>query len=230
MFMFFDSYYFILVIIPMLLGIWAQNKVSSTYKKYSRTACSNGFIGYQAARRILDKNGLQNIQIERVKGNLTDHYDPRTNVVRLSDGVYDSNSVAAIGVAAHECGHAIQYATGYIPMKIRGAIIPVTNFGSKLAVPLVLAGMILSWYPLAYIGLIGYALIALFQLITLPVEFDASNRAVVTLSDMNITEAEQEGVKKVLSAAAMTYVAALITAVTQLLHMITIIGRRNNRR
>lgn len=228
--MYFDSYYFVLVIIPMLLGIWAQNKVSSTYKKYSRTACSNGYTGCQAARRILDKNGLQNVQIERIAGNLTDHYDPRTNVVRLSEGVYDSGSVAAVGIAAHECGHAIQYQAGYIPMKIRGAIIPVTNFGSKLAVPLVLVGLLLSWYPLAYIGLIGYALIALFQLITLPVEFNASNRAVVMLSDMNITKAEQEGVKKVLSAAAMTYVAALISAVTQLLHMIMVINRGNNRR
>ena len=213
----------------MILGIWAQHKVSSTYQKYSRATCSNGCTGYQAARRILDQNGMQNVQIERVKGNLTDHYDPRTNIVRLSEGVYGSSSVAAVGVAAHECGHAIQYATGYVPMKIRGAIVPVTNFGSKLAVPLVLVGLLLSWYPLAYIGLIGYALIALFQLITLPVEFNASNRAVTALSDMNLTETERQGVKKVLSAAAMTYVAALISAVTQMLRMITIIGRKNKR-
>jgi len=227
--MFYDSYYLTLVIIPMILGIWAQHKVSSTYQKYSRAACSNGCTGYQAARRILDQNGLQNVQIERVKGDLTDHYDPRTNIVRLSEGVYGSSSVAAVGVAAHECGHAIQYATGYVPMKIRGAIVPVTNFGSKLAVPLVLVGLLLSWYPLAYIGLIGYALIALFQLITLPVEFNASKRAVTALSDMNLTETERQGVKKVLSAAAMTYVAALISAVTQMLRMITIIGRKNRR-
>jgi len=213
----------------MILGIWAQHKVSSTYQKYSRATCSNGCTGYQAARRILDQNGLQNVQIERVKGNLTDHYDPRTNIVRLSESVYGSSSVAAVGVAAHECGHAVQYATGYVPMKIRGAIVPVTNFGSKLAVPLVLVGLLLSWYPLAYIGLIGYALIALFQLITLPVEFNASNRAVTALSDMNLTETERQGVKKVLSAAAMTYVAALISAVTQMLRMITIIGRKNKR-
>jgi len=229
MFMFFDFYYFILVIIPMLIGIWAQNKVTSAYKRYSGIVCSNGYTGYRTARMILDKSGLQNVRIEKVKGNLTDHYDPHANVVRLSEGVYDSSSVAAIGVAAHECGHALQYATGYVPMKIRGTIIPVTNFGSRLAVPLILAGLLLSWYSLAYIGLIGYVLIALFQLVTLPVEFNASNRAVVTLSDMNITEAEQEGVKRVLNAAAMTYVAALISAVTQLLHMVTIIGRKNNR-
>lgn len=227
--MFYNSYNLTLVIIPMILGIWAQHKVSSAYQKYSRAACSNGCTGYQAARRILDQNGLQNVQIERVKGNLTDHYDPHTNIVRLSESVYGSSSVAAVGVAAHECGHAVQYATGYVPMKIRGAIVPVTNFGSKLAVPLVLVGLLLSWYPLAYIGLIGYALIALFQLITLPVEFNASNRAVTALSDMNLTETERQGVKKVLSAAAMTYVAALISAVTQMLRILTIIGRKNRR-
>jgi len=213
----------------MLIGVWAQHKVSATYKQYSNIACRNGCTGYQAARKILDEHGLQHVQIEEVKGNLTDHYDPRTNVVRLSEGVYSSSSVAAIGVAAHECGHAVQHATGYVPVKIRSAIVPITNFGSKLAVPLVLIGLLLSWYPLAYVGLIGYALIALFQLVTLPVEFNASNRAVAALSGLNLTEIEQDGVKKVLSAAAMTYVAALIAAVTQLMRMMAIIGRRNRR-
>ena len=228
--MFYNSYYFVLVIIPLLVGMWAQHKVNSTYQQYSRVTCGNGLTGRQAARRILDQNGLTNVQIEQVRGNLTDHYDPKNNVVRLSEGVYNSHSVAAVGVAAHECGHAVQYATGYVPMKIRGAIVPITNFGSKLAVALVLIGLLFSWYPLAWIGLIGYALIALFQLITLPVEFNASNRAIAVLSDMSMTEAEQRGVKKVLSAAAMTYVAALISAVTQLLHMITIVGGKNRRR
>lgn len=228
--MFYDSYYFGFVLIPLLIGIWAQHKVTSTYKKYSRIASGNGHTGYEAARSILDQNGLQHVQIERVKGNLTDHYDPRTNVIRLSEGVYGSSTVAAIGIAAHECGHAVQYATGYAPMKIRGAIIPITNFGSKMAVPMLLIGILFNWYPLAYAGLIGYVLIALFQLVTLPMEFNASNRAIAALSNMSITESDQRGVKKVLSAAAMTYVAALIAAVTQLLHMITIIGRRNNRR
>lgn len=227
--MFYNSNYFTLVIIPMLIGIWAQHRVSATYKQYSRIISRSGYTGYQAARKILDENGLQHVQVEEVKGSLTDHYDPRTNVVRLSENVYSSGSVAAIGVAAHECGHAVQHATGYIPIKIRTAIIPITNFGSKLAVPLVLIGLLLSWYPLAYIGLVGYALIALFQLATLPVEFNASNRAVAALSGMNLNAEEQSGVKKVLSAAAMTYVAALIAAVTQLLRMMAIIGRRNRR-
>ena len=228
--MFYNSYYFVLVIIPLLIGMWAQHKVNSTYKRYSNVACGNGLTGRQAARQILDQNGLRNVQIEQVRGNLTDHYDPKNNVVRLSEGVYNSHSVAAVGVAAHECGHAVQYATGYVPMKIRGAIVPITNFGSKLAVPLVLIGLLLNWYPLAWIGLIGYGLIALFQLVTLPVEFNASNRAVAALTNMNMTETEQQGVKKVLSAAAMTYVAALISAITQLLRMISSIGGRDRRR
>lgn len=228
--MYFDSYYLILVIVPLLAGMWAQQRVSSAYNKYSRIGCSNSCTGYQTARQILDANGLNNVQIECVKGNLTDHYDPRTNVVRLSEGVYGSTSVAAVGVAAHECGHAVQYASGYFPMKIRGAIVPVTNFGSKLAVPLVLVGLLLSWYPLAYIGLVGYALIALFQLITLPVEFNASNRAMATLTTMSFSEDEQRGVKKVLNAAAMTYVVALLSAVTQLLYMLSIVNRRGKRR
>lgn len=227
--MFYDSNYFILVLIPMIIGVWAQYRVSSAYKKYSNVPCANNCTGYQAARRILDENGLRNVPIERVKGNLTDHYDPRTNVVRLSEGVYSSNSVAAVGIAAHECGHAVQYAQGYVPMKIRAAIVPITNFGSKLAVPLVLVGLLLSWYPLAYIGLIGYALIAVFQLVTLPVEFNASSRALAALPGMNITEEEQKAVKKVLSATALTYVAALISSITQLLRMAAIIGRRNRR-
>ncbi len=227
--MFYDSNYLVFVIIPMLIGFWAQYKISVTYKQYSSIPCRNGYTGYQAARRILDENGLQNVRIERVKGSLTDHYDPRTNVVRLSEVVYSSSSVAAVGVAAHECGHAVQYAQGYTPMKIRGAIVPVANFGSKLAVPLVLIGLLLSWYPIAYVGLIGYALIALFQIITLPVEFNASNRAVAALSGMNITEEEQKGIKKVLSAAALTYVAAMIAAVTQMLRMALIVSRRDRR-
>lgn len=228
--MFYDSYYFVLIIIPLLIGIWAQYKVTSTYKHYSRVACGNGLTGRQAARQILDQNGLTNVQIEQVRGILTDHYDPKNNVVRLSEGVYNSHSIAAVGVAAHECGHAVQYATGYIPMIIRGAIVPITNFGSQLAVPLVLIGLLLGWYPLAWVGLIGYALIALFQLVTLPVEFNASNRAIAVLADMSMTQEEQQGVINVLSAAAMTYVAALISAVTQFLHMITIVGRGDRRR
>lgn len=228
--MFFNSNYFVLVIIPMIIGIWAQQRVASTYRKYSEAPCQSGYTGSRAARQILDQNGLQNVRIECINGELTDHYDPRAKVIRLSEGTYNSNSVAAVGVAAHECGHAIQYASGYVPIKIRGAIIPITNFGSKMAVPLILIGLLFSWYPLAYIGLIGYGLIALFQLVTLPVEFNASNRAVAVLPSMGLSESDMEGVKKVLGAAAMTYVAALISDVTQLLRMISIIGRGNRRR
>ena len=225
--MYFSSYYFLFIIIPLLFGAWAQYKVNSSYQMYSGVICSNGYTGYQAARYILDQNGLQHVRIERVKGNLTDHYDPRTNVVRLSEGVFDSASVSAVGIAAHECGHAVQHATGYFPLKIRNAVIPLTNFGSRMAVPLVLIGFLFSLYPLAYIGLIGYAIIALFQLITLPVEFNASTRAVGVLSGMNMTQSEQTGVKKVLTAAALTYVAALLSAITQFLYMFLMIsGRR----
>lgn len=227
--MYYNSSYFSLVIIPMLLGLWARHKVMATSRHYGKISCQSGYTGYQAARRILDEHGLDSVRIERVNGSLTDHFDPRTNIVRLSDGVFSSSSITAIGIAAHECGHAIQYATGYVPIKIRGAIIPITNLGSQLAVPLVLIGLLLSWYPLAYVGLIGYALIAMFQLVTLPVEFNASNRAVAVLSGMSLTEEEQRGVRKVLSAAAMTYVAALIAAITQLLRMMAIIGRRDRR-
>lgn len=228
--LYYDSYYILLILIPLLLGVWAQCQVSSVYNKYGREISVSGMTGFQAARRILDQNGLHSVKIERISGNLTDHYDPRSNTVRLSDGVYASNSIAAIGIAAHECGHAVQYATGYFPLKIRSAVVPVTNFGSKLAVPLVLIGLLFSWYPLAWLGLIGYVLIALFQLITLPVEFNASNRAMATLSGMRIPENEQRGVKKVLGAAALTYVAALVSAVTQLLYMMHIVGGRNRHR
>ena len=219
-------YYFILVIIPLLFGLYAQYKVSSAYKKYSEKGCSGGWTGEKAARMILDQNELYDVQIERVAGNLTDHYDPRSNMVRLSDGVYSSCSIAAVGIAAHECGHAIQHAKGYAPMKVRSAVVPVTNIGSKMAVPLVVIGLLLSWYPLAYIGLIGYALIAVFQLITLPVEFNASGRAVAALSEMNISEKEEKGIKAVLNAAAMTYVAALVAVLGQLLHLLRVINRR----
>ena len=228
--MYFDSYYLVLVVAPMIIGLWAQNKISSTYKKYSQLPLDRGSTGAEIARKILDKNKLSDVRIEKIQGSLTDHFDPKAGVIRLSRGVHDGNSVAAIGVAAHECGHALQYATDYAPIKIRSSLIPITNFGTKLAVPLVLVGMMVAWYPLVYVGLIGYALIAIFQLITLPVEFNASNRALVTLSSLNMTKSELQGAKKVLDAAAMTYVAALISAVTQLLHLLIRANRRNSRR
>ncbi|MDL2293356.1 zinc metallopeptidase [Ruminococcaceae bacterium OttesenSCG-928-D13] len=220
------GYYLWLVLVPLLLGIFAQSRVSSTFKRYSGQLSASGHTGASAARRILDDNGLQDVGIQQVRGELTDHYDPKANVVRLSESVYGSTSVAAIGVAAHECGHAVQQATGYFPMKIRSAIIPITNFGSKMAIPLLLVGVIFSLQPLVTIGLWGYLLIALFQLVTLPVEFNASTRAVKSLQGMGITSAEEQGVRQVLTAAAMTYVASLISAFTQFLRMFLIYGNR----
>jgi hypothetical protein len=223
---FYSSYDLALLIIPLLLGLWAQHKVTSAYQKYSRVAVAGGWTGFQAARRILDANDLHHVRIERIQGTMTDHFDPRQNVVRLSDGVYNTSSVAAVGIAAHECGHAVQYSERYVPMVIRGAIVPMTSFGTKLAVPLVMAGLLLNMMHLALIGLIGYFLIAVFQLVTLPVEFNASSRAVAALSGMHLSEAEEKGVRKVLGAAALTYVAALLTAIMQLMRMAAIVGRR----
>ncbi|MEF9865945.1 MAG: zinc metallopeptidase [Oscillospiraceae bacterium] len=223
-----DYYYFILVIPALIIAAYAQMKVSSTFNKYSRAATRSGLTGAGAARRILDMNGLQNVSIEHISGNLTDHYDPRTNTVRLSDNVYNSQSIAAVGVAAHETGHAVQHATGYIPLKARNAIIPITNFGSKLAMPLIILGMFFS-VTLIKVGIVLFATVVVFQLITLPVEFNASHRAVATLDSMGVVDdVEKSGVKKVLTAAALTYVAALLVSIAQLLRLVLIYGRRNN--
>ena len=229
--MYFDYTYLIFIVPAMLLALWAQTKVQSTFKKYSTVISARRMTGAEAARRILDANGLYNVKINRVAGNLTDHFDPRNNTVNLSEAVYDNPSVAAIGVAAHESGHAVQHAVGYSPMKLRAAIIPVTNIGSKLAIPLVLIGILFSIYQLAYIGCIFYATLALFQLVTLPVEFNASNRALEALENTGILGSEEiRGSKKVLSAAAMTYVAALATALAQLLRLIVMVNGRRGRR
>ena len=229
--MYFDYYYLILVLPAVILSLWAQTRVNSTFSKYSKKTSQTNMTGFDAARRILDANGLYNVKINRVAGNLTDHFDPRNNTVNLSDTVYDNPSVAAIGVAAHESGHAVQHAVGYSPMKLRAAIIPITNIGSRLAVPLVLIGILFSFYQLAYIGCIFYATLALFQLVTLPVEFNASNRALEALENTGILGIEEiKGSKKVLSAAAMTYVAALATALAQLLRLIVMVNGRRNRR
>lgn len=219
--------YLYLVIIPLLIGLYAQYKVQAAYRANSKLLMRKGWTGSQVARWILDQNGLQHVRIERVPGQLTDHYDPRSNRVRLSEGVHDANSLAAAGIAAHECGHAIQYAQNYLPVKIRAAIVPVTTIGSRLAVPLVLAGLLLRWYPLAVAGLVGYLLIAFFQLVTLPVELDASRRAMTALSGLGLNRAEKKGVKQVLRAAALTYVAALLAALTQLMRMMALVGNRN---
>ena len=226
--MFFDYYYLILVVPAMIFAMWAQGQVKTTFNAYSHVGTRSGMTGFEAARRILDANGLRHVSIERVAGNLTDHYDPRGNVIRLSDSVYASNSVAAIGVAAHEAGHAVQYAQGYALIKIRAAIIPVTQIGSTLAMPLVLLGALFSMGDLINIGLILFATVSVFQLVTLPVEFNASSRAVAALSmSGSITDTEITGVQKVLKAAALTYVAALAVSLANLMRMVMIFGNRN---
>ncbi len=224
----FDRYYFLLIVPAMLIALWAQMRVNGAFDRYSRVFSRRGITAAQVARDILDQNGLYNVQVERVPGRLTDHYDPRTNVVRLSDDVYSSTSIASIGVAAHEVGHAVQHSVDYTPLVVRSAIIPITNIGSRLSIPLILLGVIFSAQPLVEIGIIAFSLMVLFQLITLPVEFNASSRAIKTLeADGYLYEDEITGAKQVLSAAALTYVAALITAVAQLLRLILLFGRRD---
>ncbi|MGN0999022.1 MAG: zinc metallopeptidase [Faecousia sp.] len=232
----FDWTYVVLVLPCVILAMWASSHVNSTFKKYSKQLSCRRITGAQAAQRVLTSNGVSGVRIERVSGNLTDHYDPKTNVIRLSDGVYDSTSVAAIGVACHEAGHAVQYAQSYAPIKLRAAIIPVTNIGSKLAMPLILLGILFSFLGefsvvLVYLGIAAFGLSLVFQLVTLPVEFNASHRALVAIDDSNLlTEEEQRGARKTLSAAAMTYVAATAVALAQLLRLIVLFGGRGRSR
>ena len=232
----FDWTYVVLVLPCLILSLWASARVNSTFQKYSSAYSIRRITGAQAAQRVLAANGVGGVRIERVSGNLTDHFDPRTNVIRLSDGVYNSTSVAAIGVACHEAGHAVQYAYGYFPIKLRAAIIPLTNFGSKLAMPLILLGLLFSAfgnfsYTLVYVGIACFGLSLVFQLVTLPVEFNASRRAMEAIASGNLlTEDEQRGARKTLSAASMTYVAATATALAQLLRLLLIFGRRSGRR
>ena len=223
-----DIYYWILVIPAMLLSLWAQGRVSSTYRKYSQVRNQRGITGQQAAQMILQGAGIYDVSIQPVSGELTDHFDPRTNMVRLSDSVYNSSSVAAVGVAAHEVGHAIQYAQDYAPMRLRAAIIPATQIGSTLSYPLVLLGLFFGATPLMDLGILLFSLVVLFQLVTLPVEFNASRRALKTLESSYILDSDevrQSG--KVLTAAALTYVAALATALLNLMRLIAIRGRRD---
>lgn len=230
MFYGFDIYYVILVLPAILLSLWAQARVSSTFKKYQKQISQRRMTGYDAARRILDSNGLSHIKIEHIQGKLTDHYDPRNNIIRLSDGVYNSQSIAAMGVAAHEAGHAVQHSVGYMPIKLRNTVLPVANIGSHLSIPLAFLGFLLGVESLVSFGIILFGAVVLFQLVTLPVEFNASSRAVDTLfSSGLIAEDEKKGVKKVLGAAALTYVAAALTSLMNLLRLILIFGgRRNN--
>ena len=229
-YMFLDYWYFIFVIPPMLLAVWASYNVKFTYQKYSKVINRYGLTGAEAARKILDKNGLYNVRIERVAGDLTDHFDPKTNVVRLSSSVHDSTSVAAVGVAAHESGHAVQYAEGYTPMKIRGSLVGVANIGSSVGIYLAVIGIIASLPLLSYIGIGLFTAVVAFQLVTLPVEFNASRRAVTALEQGYLSDEELTGTKKVLRAAALTYVAALLSALGNLLRLIMLVnnGRRRD--
>ncbi len=228
MFFYYDYYYIILVLPAVFFAMWAQSRVTSTFKKYSSVRTSVSMTGYEAARRILDANGLRHVQIDRVSGNLTDHYDPRSNIIRLSDSVYGESTVAAIGVAAHEAGHAVQYAKEYAPIKLRAAIIPVSQIGSTLSFPLILLGLFLPAFEfLIPLGVLLFASVTVFQLITLPVEFDASKRAVEALEMGGaVSRDEIGGVKKVLNAAALTYVAALAVSLANLLRILLIVGGR----
>ena len=227
----------ILVLIPaMIFAFWAQMRVNSTFKKYAKIPSRRGLTGAEAARRVLDANGLRHITIERVHGHLTDHFDPTAGVIRLSDSTYASTSVAAIGVAAHEAGHAVQHAEGYVPIKVRSAIIPLTRFGSFLAMPLFLIGLLMGGgsylgYGIGTIfmvtGILFFSFSTLFQLVTLPTEFNASARAMKALEDGGLLTADElPAAKATLSAAAMTYVAALASSLASLLRLILIFNRR----
>ncbi len=235
--MFYIDWFYIILVLPFIvLSLVASARVNSSFKKYSEVFSKRGLTAHDAARRVLENNGVTDVKIERVQGHLTDHYDPRTNVIRLSENVHDSSSVAAIGVACHEAGHAIQHSVGYIPVKIRTAIVPVTNIGSKLSIPLIFIGIALSYLGevysyMAYIGVALFGLCVVFQLVTLPVEFNASRRALNALSSYRLLDqVELTGAKKVLSAAAMTYVAALAVSVMQLLRLFLLVGGARRRR
>ena len=228
-------YYFdwtyILVLIGIILSLGASAKVNGTFRKYSRTWSRSGMTGAEAAKRILDANGIYDVAVRQVPGNLTDHYDPRSKTVNLSASVYGSTSISAIGVAAHECGHVIQDARGYAPLRIRTALVPAANIGSNLAIPLIILGVIIGGVgsPLAELGIIMFSLAVLFQLVTLPVEFNASSRALRILGDSWIlSEDEVRQAREVLGAAALTYVAAAASSILQLLRLVILFGRRND--
>lgn len=228
----FDPTYYLFVTPAIIFALFAQLKVKLTFSKYSDTTNQHGYTAKEVARRILDDNGLHNVSIEYIDGDLTDHYDPSANVIRLSESVYNSTSVAAIGVAAHEVGHAIQHAQGYTPIKIRQAIIPVSQIGSNLAFPLVMLGLIINAFRwLVPVGILLFVAAVFFQAVTLPVEFNASGRALKTLDEnLILYKDEVKQARKVLSAAAMTYVAAMFTALMNLLYLISIVSGGRRRR
>ncbi|MBQ2826475.1 MAG: zinc metallopeptidase [Clostridia bacterium] len=226
---------YIAVIIAAIFSLAMSVRVNSTFKKYSAVVLPSRMTGADAARRVLDAHGLSNVRIERVSGDLTDHFDPRSNVIRLSDSVYGASTAAAVGVAAHEAGHAVQHARHYFPLKIRNAMVPITNIGSRLSTPLILLGIVFSsmgahFIGIAYLGIALFSLSVLFQLLTLPTEFNASRRAITSLRECGILSGEElTASKKVLSAAAMTYVAATAVAITQFLRLLSIVSRRDRR-
>lgn len=226
--------WYLLVILMAIVCMIAQSNVMSTFNRYSKIANSRGYTGADVAKMLLHQNGIYDVQVERIGGSLSDHYDPVKKVLRLSDAVYNSKSVAALGVAAHETGHAVQHAKGYVPLTLRSAIFPIVSFSSKIAMPLFIAGLLLGSlihsYSLALLGAILFGAVVVFQLITLPVEFNASSRALKMLADYNYLEpSEVSGARKVLGAAAMTYVAAAAASLVQLLRLLSIIGIGRNR-
>ncbi|MDP3387637.1 MAG: zinc metallopeptidase [Eubacteriales bacterium] len=224
--MFFDTS-IILLIPAIFISMYAQQKIQSTFAKYSRAFAQSSYTGYDVARMILDRNNLDEVKIEHIPGNLTDHYDPRTKILRLSDTVYDSRSIAAYGVAAHEVGHAIQHSSQYAPLVVRNILVPVVSFSSKFVWILVLLGLFLGYAGLIQIGIVLFLGIVVFQLVTLPVEFDASNRAILQLEGLNFLQDDEiVNAKKVLNAAALTYVAAALTAISQLIRLIMLSNRR----
>lgn len=229
-------YYFdptwILILVGMVICLIAQARVKGSFSKYSKVMSRTGMTGAEAARRLLDSQGIYGVQVLRVAGNLTDHYDPRNKTLKLSDSVYDSRSVAAIGVAAHECGHAVQHQKSYAPLKIRSALVPVANIGSRLGLPIIILGVIFGGAGslLAQIGIWVFSAAVLFQIVTLPVEFNASNRAMQMLSQYGILGQQEVGhVRKVLGAAALTYVAAAASSILQLLRLVLLFGDRGGR-
>ena len=230
----YDYWYIVLVMPAIIFSVITSISVQSTFDKYSKRRSQRGITGAEAARRVLDANGLYNVKVASVRGNLTDHYNPKDNTIYLSESVYNNPSTAAIGVAAHEAGHAVQHAREYLPIKIRTAIVPATNFASKLSIPLILIGLLFSYTELillAYVGVACFAMSTIFQLVTLPTEFDASRRAINAIESYGILSRDELGdAKKVLSAAAMTYVAALAVSLMQLLRLLLIVGGSNRRR
>ncbi|MBR4766605.1 MAG: zinc metallopeptidase [Clostridia bacterium] len=227
-FMYMDWYYLILVVPAMILALFAQIKVKSTYKKFSQVRNVRGITGAQAAQQVLSYYGINDVQIRPIGGNLTDNYNPKTKVLSLSQANYSGTSIAAVGVACHEVGHAIQHSTDYYPIKVRSALVPVTNIGSMAGIPLALLGYYLGIHPRVSIGLMLYSLIAIFKFVTLPVEFNASSRAIKAIDEMGLLyEDETKSAEKVLSAAALTYVASLVVSLANLLRLFL---RFNNRR